>query len=128
MISGIPTNRNELEKIYATLKPKWFRQNPFCCVSGCGRKTDDLHHTRGRNGLLLATAEFFVPLCRPHHNRLKEPGGVEWGRQHGLLPEMGGHNTLPEDVRKRYLGAFLALNGHLAIRDWILDNYRRHQL
>lgn len=124
MISGIPTNRDELEKIYVALKPAWFKQCPVCSVPGCFKPTKDLHHVRGRTGLLLIVADFYRPICRPHHNKLKEPGGVEWGRSLGLLPPIGQHNVLPEDVRRRYLSAFLSLNGHLAIRDWIVVTYR----
>ena len=106
MISGLPVTKKELHALYAKLKRRWFKENPSCCVPGCTWPTQDLHHVRGRLGILLVIVELWRPLCRPHHDKLKQPGGVAWGRSLGLLPPAGGHNTVPPELKEKYAKQF----------------------
>jgi hypothetical protein len=118
MIHGLPVTTAQLKKIYERLKPVWFKEHPLCCVPGCKKATKDLHHVRGRTGLLLIISEYWRPLCRSHHDALKQPGGVAFGREFDLLPPVGGHNHVPLEMRETYrerLPALLARGSRPAV-------------
>jgi|31_taG_2_1085359.scaffolds.fasta_scaffold04746_5 hypothetical protein len=53
---------------YAKAKKVWLKANPVCTVDNCGRPTQDVHHMRGRAGLLLLEERWWLPVCRAHHD------------------------------------------------------------
>lgn len=102
-IKPISTSRAALLYEYRKILAWWKPLHPICCVPGCGKPAKDTHHRNGKIGILLIIHELFRPLCREHHDKLKQPGGVEWGRKLNLLPPVGGHNTIPEYLREKYI-------------------------
>lgn len=46
-------------------------ENSICQVPDCGMPTDDLHHVIGK-GIHTNNEEYFMYLCRYHHNLCKE--------------------------------------------------------
>jgi hypothetical protein len=81
---------------YAKAVAAWLTrpENRRCCVPGCPRHTDDPHHSRGRVGRLLLDERFWRPVCRRHHDRVKDD--PTWARAVGLLPPVGQWNTIPK--------------------------------
>lgn len=80
---------------YAKIKRIWLKdpKNKTCRFPTCRRKTQDVHHTRGRVGSLLIDAKFWVPLCREHHNWVQmQPARA---REVGLLCPPGVWNVPP---------------------------------
>lgn len=102
MLRSMSVKRRELNDEYRKIKHWWEPLHPLCCVPGCTQKRKDIHHRNGRQGILLVIHELWLPLCRPHHDRLKMPGGVAWGRSLDLLPPAGGHNTIPPGLTEKY--------------------------
>ena len=84
-----------LMKLYNAERRKFLAENWTCwaCVhTGVNRvkRSEDLHHARGRlNGLLL-DKRYWVALCREHHDRVE--ADKPWARALGLLPSLGGWN------------------------------------
>lgn len=73
---------------YERLKKEWLK-GKTCQM--CSSKEVDLHHQRGRTGKLLCAVEFFIPLCRFHHNKVKEDPA--WAYKHELLGPYGSYNS-----------------------------------
>jgi len=65
---------------------------------GCDRKTADNHHLRGKIGELLTDTRYFFPLCRHHHDWVRDHP-VE-ARALNLLPPVGQWNTTPEQHKR----------------------------
>ena len=55
---------------YNKRAPEWKKEHPICEYPGCTHKTDDLHHQIGR-GIHLLDENFWMALCRMHHNLCK---------------------------------------------------------
>lgn len=97
MIRPISIKRQADWKLYLAAKKEWRKdqKNHVCCVPGCGKPAEkDPHHQRGRTGALLYDARFFMPICWPHHARVKDD--PTWARLMGLLPPVGQWNTVPK--------------------------------
>lgn len=73
---------------YAKLKRCWLR-GKTCQM--CLSKKVDVHHSRGRTGRLLCMVELWIPLCRFHHNKVKEDPA--WAYKHELLGPYGSYNS-----------------------------------
>lgn len=73
---------------YAKLKRRWLK-GKTCQM--CPSKKVDVHHSRGRTGRLLCMVEFWIPLCRFHHNKIKEDPA--WAYKHELLGPYGSYNS-----------------------------------
>ena len=83
------------ERLVFLLEPEhvtcWACEMTVCVPA---RRSEDVHHTRGRAGKLLRDRRYWVALCREHHDRVqREPN---WARALGLLPEKGQWNTVPK--------------------------------
>ena len=97
-IRGISRKQAERLKRYSGLVKEWKArpENARCAVPGCNRRTDDNHHSRGRLGELLFDERFWIPVCRPHHNRIGQ--FPIWARGAGLICEKGDWNTKPKEA------------------------------
>ena len=80
--------------IYRTQKKLFLFANPICQVGRCKSPSMDIHHTRGRVGRLLIAVEYFLAVCRPHHDRIhSEPA---WARENGYLSSPTDWNVYPK--------------------------------
>lgn len=87
-ISPISKARAKRLSEYANLKRRWLK-GKTCQM--CLSKKVDVHHSRGRTGRLLCMIEFWIPLCRFHHNKVKEDPA--WAYKHELLGPYGSYNS-----------------------------------
>ena len=59
-------------EVYGAIADLFKKAHPVCeCwgeMAGCAVATEDVHHTRGRAGLLLFDIRHFLPVCRPCHD------------------------------------------------------------
>jgi len=65
---GIKARSGSMEQragVYVAIADLWKRQNPQCVR--CHKSADDVHHKRGRDGLLLFDVRNFVSVCRGCH-------------------------------------------------------------
>lgn len=58
------------EKIYSVLSKDYKKNNPICQL--CNNKTQDVHHRNGREGKRLNLIQFWMHLCRKHHDYIHE--------------------------------------------------------
>ena len=99
-LKSVSTARAKQLREYAKLKREWLKSQDegggyFRCYN-CLHFTKhiDVHHQRGRNGRLLCMKEFWIPLCRKCHNRVKDDPA--WARSLKLLAPWGLYNSLPK--------------------------------
>ena len=59
--------RQKEMKEYMKLRRKFLKENPICQCE-CDRKSVDVHHTRGRAGKMLNLTQFWLAVCRQHHD------------------------------------------------------------
>lgn len=85
--------------MYRAIKELFLLKEPVCqaCKFVRGAKAtplwaDDVHHTRGKLGLLLFDVRFFKAVCRPCHNWIGD--NIDLARKYGLLCEKGDWNKL----------------------------------
>lgn len=93
------TVRARMLRLYTKIKADWRAkpENRCCAFPGCERRADDVHHTRGRVGKLLVDSRFWKPVCRHHHNWIRD--NVPAARRLGLIAQAGQWNTAPnEDI------------------------------
>lgn len=86
--------------VYRAIKELFLLKEPTCqaCRFFRGQNanplwSDDVHHTRGREGLLLFDVRFFKAVCIPCHSKIHD--NPELSRKFGLLCEKGDWNRLP---------------------------------
>lgn len=62
-------NARRRREAYQRIRSAWFADpsNRLCRFPFCRRRATDVHHKRGRLGLLLTDTRFWIPLCRRHH-------------------------------------------------------------
>ena len=58
--------KRELSR-YAELRDEFLKKHPLCDREGCSKKSTEVHHTRGRFGVLLNHVEYWVALCPDCH-------------------------------------------------------------
>src|SRR6185369_5031912 len=65
-----PNDRHVYNKEAARFK----KENPFCMakLDGCTKRTDEVHHKRGRLGLRLMDEKYWLPVCRNCHRQIEE--------------------------------------------------------
>lgn len=56
--------------------------NTVCAVPGCGKPTEDCHHSKLR-GIYLNDESTWIPMCRPHHDAIKL--NSEWAKSMNLI-------------------------------------------
>lgn len=71
-IRHISKKREEEMKIYRPLRDKYMSEHQMCEVKGCSKPSNDLHHMNGRFGKRLYDTDYFMAVCRKHHNWIHE--------------------------------------------------------
>lgn len=89
-LRGMSSSRRDKMKDYMKLRSVFLRGRP-CAFPGCMRQAEDVHHSRGRAGKLFLAVEFFIGLCRRHHDWVGN--NIEKARQLGLICERGKWNS-----------------------------------
>lgn len=57
------------------LKAKEFKKSNALCkanLEGCTKKTQDVHHKKGRSGSLLMDENYWLPVCRNCHRIIEQ--------------------------------------------------------
>jgi len=82
---------------YAKLRRIWLAQpeQRFCRFPACRHRTGDVHHSRGRLGVLLVDVRFWIPLCRRHHDWVGQ--NPAQARELNLLCPVGSWNSPHRD-------------------------------
>ena len=91
-----------MDAIYSEIAKLFKHAYPWCeaCVAirnvhaSSARETEDVHHKRGKVGLLLFDVRHFIPVCRTCHDWIGD--NPEKARELGLLCEKGQWNALKE--------------------------------
>ena len=89
-----PTRANQ-KRQYRKRVAVW-KLGKHCAYPGCPRVFQrmfdlDCHHSRGKLGPLLLDERYWIPLCRPHHDWVRD--NPDAARDMGLLCEKGLWNT-----------------------------------
>lgn len=79
-----PNNDKRLseKKIYSTItRPEYFsiESNRICSV--CKGEATDIHHMKGKIGLLLNDTRFFLSVCRQCHDKIES--NPNWAKENG---------------------------------------------
>lgn len=57
---------------YIKLKREYLALYPVCEVPECHLRSVDVHHQGGKEGDRLTDVNYFMALCRPHHDEFTE--------------------------------------------------------
>lgn len=71
-IKNVSKKRMNLLAIYRIRRDAYFKRVETCEFPGCSCTELDLHHKKGRVGLLLINIAYFCALCRPHHQWVED--------------------------------------------------------
>jgi hypothetical protein len=106
VIRAVSVRRAEQLKEYYRLLRQWKKgkkcawpflshiENGVPIMTTCGLVPIDCHHSRGRLHELLLMQEFWIPLCRAHHDMVKANPGL--AISYGLLCAKGDWNKVPK--------------------------------
>jgi ribosomal protein S27AE len=75
---------------YRKKRDVFLKKNPLC--ARCGKKSIDLHHSKGRIGRLLCADEHWFAVCRTCHNWIGD--NPNQAREEGFLCQLGQWNTV----------------------------------
>jgi hypothetical protein len=84
---GRKTSREIQYEVYYKLIGPWKQKNPICAVCK-KRKTQDVHHMKGKEGTLLIEVEFWLPVCRPCHTKINDDS--KWAIEQGYSLKRNG--------------------------------------
>ena len=70
-IKKVSDRRSEQLKIYSVLSKEFKKNNPICSCCGV-RNTNDIHHVKGRIGVLLNDFTYWMATCRVCHTHIHE--------------------------------------------------------
>ena len=62
----------QVKEYHDQVKPAYLAAHPVCEVEGCGRKSVEVHHKKGKIGNLINDTRFFLATCRPDHEFIEE--------------------------------------------------------
>lgn len=85
--------RSECAK-YGPRRRRFLVMFPACdarVLPGCRKRSEDVHHTRGRAGPLLLDERFWMPVCRHCHDWIR--ANVPEARARGFLCQEGQWNV-----------------------------------
>jgi hypothetical protein len=57
---------------YVKLKREYMALYPVCEVPECNLRSVEIHHQRGKEGERLTDINYFMAVCRPHHDEFTE--------------------------------------------------------
>lgn len=73
--------RAKQEREYASLRPLYLEEHPFCQVKGCSKLSNQIHHKAGRIGILLLLTDWWLAVCETCHDKIEnEP---KWAKAQG---------------------------------------------
>lgn len=55
----------EVREMFLNMEP-----NHFCQVDGCRNQATEIHHAKGKEGVLLLDTVYFLAVCRTCHERI----------------------------------------------------------
>lgn len=64
--------KKQIDEYHKDIRPAYLKLNPKCMVKDCNRKSTDIHHKKGRSGLLLLDVWWFLSTCRECHQYIEE--------------------------------------------------------
>jgi hypothetical protein len=69
---------------YVKLKREYLALYPVCEVPECHERSIEVHHQRGKEGDRLTDVNYFMAVCRPHHDEFTENSkeAIEKGFSH----------------------------------------------
>lgn len=82
--------------VYNAIVPLFLAAHPMCdgCSEGCKLRASQIHHRRGRSGLLLLDVRYWSGVCGPCHYWIGN--NMEQARTLGLLAAPGDWNKQDE--------------------------------
>ena len=89
--SQVSKKMSERLKEYRILRGKFLHEYQWCCCdhniylkepTSCSRRSEDIHHMRGRGKFLLDKTTWLA-VCRNHHRMIHD--NPVWAAQHGYL-------------------------------------------
>ena len=96
-MSAISASKKVRDAVYRGIAELFKLQFPFCqcCVSvrkvRLAAPTEDVHHSRGKSGLLYFDVRWFVPVCRKCHIWIGD--NLEKARELGVVCDKGEWNS-----------------------------------
>lgn len=115
-IKPVSDRRRRESSIYSKIKLVWLPKNARCLACNL-RKTDDVHHMRGRLRSLLIDLRFWLPVCRSCHDWIQ--ANPRMARELGWLAELGKWKVEPKDAQTNRLRD--VLDEHLSWEDALRD-------
>lgn len=87
-LRSVSKKRNNQKGDYKTMAAQFLEVRPECQVCflehpNWARSSEEVHHIRGREGLMLTRKEFWLAVCRPCHNLIEMNRG--WAYDKGYL-------------------------------------------
>jgi hypothetical protein len=81
------TKKVKADSEYSDLRRNFLNKHPLCMahLPGCTQQSTDIHHTRGRYGVLYLDVSTWVSLCRFCHSMIEL--NPELGRDIGLVKQ-----------------------------------------
>lgn len=71
-ISKVSDKQSRLNKAYSVLRKEYMKARPLCMFEGCTRKSEEVHHVRGRIGEYLLDTTEWMAVCSEHHRYIHE--------------------------------------------------------
>jgi hypothetical protein len=81
LIKKISDKRKKENSEYLNIRAKYLKENPYCQVYGCNRKSSDIHHKKGRENSLLNDLTYFLGVCRCCHSKIEL--NPIWAKENG---------------------------------------------
>lgn len=81
-LNPISKSRSSLIKIYNKLRIPFLESNPVCQICNDHPSTQ-VHHKKGKLGLLLIAVEYWMACCFTCHRKIED--NRAWGYQMGFL-------------------------------------------
>lgn len=83
-VRKVSHKRAEQMTEYMKLRNEYLALYPVCEVEDCNELSCDMHHQRGKEGERLLDTNYFMAVCRNHHNYYTEHSkeAIEQGVSH----------------------------------------------
>lgn len=85
--------------IYRVRRDEYLSKNKICEVEGCGKRSTNVHHKAGREGILLILTKYFMACCETcHPNRIHfNPDYEGWAREKGYIITVNAKDEIDEE-------------------------------
>lgn len=84
-VAKVSDKRAEQLKEYYKLRREYLELYPACEVEECNLKAVEIHHQRGKEGERLLDTNFFMSVCRKHHEEITEHSKEAVEKGHSVL-------------------------------------------